>query len=229
MSYLTLRRLVDNRVIFRRSVSGDRSRARSSWLISLCLIAASPLTLAPLTSALLTRFERTSLNNRNDIAGFIALGGGEERILEAARLARAHPGAKLVITGQGDGAVLLGRQSGLPAEQVVIEPAARNTFENAQFTARLLGPNASAHWVLVTSASHMPRAIGCFRKAAIHIEPWPIADVSNGWRDKLSSTTHEWLGMLAYWLVVRTDALFPSRYDHSSGQVIAAANSLRSS
>jgi hypothetical protein len=39
------------------------------------------------------------------------------------------------------------------------------------------------HWVLVTSASHMPRAIGCFREAGIHIEPWPIADISTGWRD----------------------------------------------
>lgn len=196
------------------------------WLISLCHIVASPLALASLTSALLTRFERTPLNNRDDIAGFIALGGGEERIREAARLARSHPGAKLVITGQGDGAVRLGRQSGLNPEHVLIEPAAQNTFENAQFTARLLGSQASAHWVLVTSASHMARAIGCFRKAAIHIEPWPIADISTGWRDTLSTATHEWLGMLAYWLAGRTDALFPAPYDHNSRQVLAAARQL---
>ena len=117
----------------------------------------------------------------------------------------------------------LARQSGLSPDQVLIEPAARNTFENAQFTARLLGANCSAHWVLVTSASHMPRAIGCFRKAAIHIEPWPIADISAGWRDTLSKATHEWLGMLAYWLVGRTDALFPAPYSNGPNQMVAAA------
>src|SRR5689334_14338596 len=109
------------------------------WQISFCLGATGLLALVPLKSALLTRFDRATLNDRDDIAGFIALGGGVERILEAARLARSHPGAKLVITGQGDDAVRLGRQSGLPPDLVLIEPAARNTFENAQFTARLLG------------------------------------------------------------------------------------------
>jgi uncharacterized SAM-binding protein YcdF (DUF218 family) len=106
---------------------------------------------------------------------------------------------------------------------MLIEPAATNTFENAQFTARLLGAKASAHWVLVTSASHMPRAIGCFRKVGIHIEPRPIADVSSGWRDTLATAMHGWLGMLTYRLAGRTDALFPAPYDQGFEQVIAAA------
>ena len=230
MSFLTLRRnhLVDNQLIFRRSIrrstSGGHARAGSLWLLSLCLIAASPLALAPLTSALASRFERASLDDRDDIVGFIALGGDDKRILEAARLARAHPGSKLVITGHGGAAFTLARQSGLGLNRVLIEPAATNTFENAQFTARLLGAKASAHWVLVTSASHMPRAIGCFRKAAIHIEPWPIADISTGWRDTLATATHEWLGMLAYRLVGRTDVLFPGPYQDGAGstQLVAA-------
>ena len=150
------------------------------------------------------------MTQHQDVAGFIALGGGEERILEAARLARAHPGTKLVITGHGERAVHLAHKSGLPPDRIIIEPAAQNTFENAQFTAPLLGEAGSARWVLVTSASHMPRAIGCFRKANVAIEAWPVDDVSYGWRDRLSTAMHEWLGMLAYRLRGRTDALFPA-------------------
>lgn len=69
----------------------------------------------------------------------------------------------------------------------------------------------------------MLRAIGCFRKVGIHIEPSPIADIATGWRDTLSTATHEWLGMLAYRLVGRTDALFPAPYSHGPNQMVAAA------
>ena len=150
-----------------------------------CLAALTPAALPSLAKALLwpieARFERTILADHSGVAGFIALGGGDERVLEAARLARAHPGAKLVITGHGERALQLAHQSGLPPDRILIEPAAQNTFENAQFTAALLGENDSTPWVLVTSASHMPRAIGCFRKANVAIEAWPVDDVSYGW------------------------------------------------
>ena len=117
----------------------------------------------------------------------------------------------------------LAHQSGLPADRVIIEPAAQNTFENAQFTAPLLGEAGSARWVLVTSASHMPRAIGCFRKANVAIEAWPVEDVSYGWRDRLSTAMHEWLGMLAYRLRGRTDALFPAPQERPVERAVAAA------
>jgi uncharacterized SAM-binding protein YcdF (DUF218 family) len=205
-----------------------RAKADRLLLIALYLAALTPATLPSLTDALIwpleARFERTSLDDHNGVAGFIALGGGDERIREAARLARAHPGAKLVITGHGEKAVRLAHESGLPPERVIIEPAAQNTFENAQFTAPLLGKNDTARWVLVTSASHMPRAIGCFRKAHVAIEAWPVDDVSYGWRDRLSTATHEWLGMLAYRLRGRTDTLFPAPQERPIKRAIVAAN-----
>jgi uncharacterized SAM-binding protein YcdF (DUF218 family) len=199
-------------------------RYKSLALLSLC---AAPAVLPAVADALMwpieTRFQRASLDARRDIAGFIALGGGDERIIEAARLARAHPRAKLVITGHGDGAERLARLSGLPPERVLIEPAAQNTFENAQFTAALLTHDVAASWVLVTSASHMPRAVGCFRRAAVVIEAWPVADVTNGWRDKLETAVHEWAGLLDYWLRGRTDALFPAPPERAVPQITASA------
>ena len=201
------------------------TKANRLLLTAVGLAVLTSAALPSLTNALMwpieARFARTIVSPHEDIAGFIALGGRAERILEAARLTRAHPGSKLVVTGNGEGEMQLARRAGLSADRVIIEPAAQNTFENAQFTARLLGAAGSARWVLVTSASHMPRAIGCFRKAKVAIEPWPVDDVSSGWRDRLSTATHEWLGMLAYWLRGRTDALFPAPQEWSVERTLA--------
>jgi uncharacterized SAM-binding protein YcdF (DUF218 family) len=69
----------------------------------------------------------------------------------------------------------------------------------------------------------MPRAIGAFRRAGFDVEPWPVdyrtrgrADltrpfdkVSEGLR-RVDVASREWVGLLAYWLTGRTDALFPA-------------------
>ena len=48
--------------------------------------------------------------------------------------------------------------------RILIEDRAGNTAENALFTKQLISSQPSDRWVLITSAAHMPRAIGCFRK-----------------------------------------------------------------
>ncbi|MGH6996479.1 MAG: YdcF family protein, partial [Stellaceae bacterium] len=72
-------------------------------------------------------------------------------------------------------------------------------------------------WILVTSADHMPRAVGCFR----HIG-WPVVadpvdfaavrrlhiSLAHG-LDSIDLAEHEWLGLVAYRLAGWTDALFP--------------------
>ena len=45
---------------------------------------------------------------------------------------------------------------------------------DAWFTKRLINPSPSQRWVLITSAWHMPRAMGCFRKVGFAVEPWPV-------------------------------------------------------
>jgi hypothetical protein len=121
------------------------TRRNRLYVIAACL-APLPAGLPAVSDALLrpiqARFERAALEQRQDIAGFIALGGGDERIREAARLTRMYPQAKLVITGHGPAAVRLAQESGLPAHRVIIEGKAQNTYENAVFTAQLVQPNA---------------------------------------------------------------------------------------
>ena len=161
-----------------------------------------------------------------------------ERIVETAMLARRFPQAKIAFTG-GDAGILYKSDSeaagaaalltalGVPREQLILEANARDTYENAVFLkeelvkAGELGPGA--RWVLITSAYHMPRAMGSFRAAGFQVEPWPVdyrtrgsADltrpfdkVSEGLR-RVDVAMREWVGLVAYWLTGRSDALFPA-------------------
>ena len=81
----------------------------------------------------------------------------------------------------------------------------------------------AGRYLLVTSAYHMPRSMGVFRKAGLNVVAWPVDFRSRGaqdlWRffDKPSEglrrvdiIVREWIGLFAYWLGGSTDALFPA-------------------
>ena len=63
---------------------------------------------------------------------------------------------------------------GVPRERVTLENRSRNTYENAVFAKELAKPKPGERWLLVTSALHMPRAIGCFRRAGFPVEAYPV-------------------------------------------------------
>jgi uncharacterized SAM-binding protein YcdF (DUF218 family) len=110
----------------------------------------------------------------------------------------------------------------VPRERVTLENRARNTYENAIYTKELAKPRPGERWLLVTSASHMPRAIGCFRRVGFSVEAYPVdwntADrtnfapnmhISSG-LSRLDYAVHAWTGLLVYWLTGRTSEFFPS-------------------
>jgi len=167
-----------------------------------------------------------------------ALNEAAERIVEGAILARRFPDAKIAFTGgdagilyksgsEAQGAAALLTAMGVAKDRLILEANARDTYENAVFLKNQLteqgdlGPGK--RWILITSAHHMPRAIGAFRKAQFDVEPWPVdyrtrgeADltrpfdkVSEGLR-RVDVATREWVGLLAYWLTGRSDVLFPA-------------------
>lgn len=127
---------------------------------------------------------------------------------EAAALARQFPQARIVLTGDAPNELAVAREHGL--QQVVVHEArARNTFENARNVASLIAPQLGERWLLVTSAVHMPRAIGSFRKAGLNVEPWPVYDLPANATMSWPIIRHELLGLAAYRLLGRTGTLLP--------------------
>ena len=158
-----------------------------------------------------TRFPRASLGDARSLAGIVVLGGGEERLREAGRLARAHDHLKVFVSGAGEiGDVRLHLGADITPERMGIENRARNTFENAQFSNARVLPRAGERWLLVTSATHMPRAVRAFRGVGFDVEPWPVYDLPRDDRGVATVLQHETMGLLWYWALGRSSALFPS-------------------
>jgi uncharacterized SAM-binding protein YcdF (DUF218 family) len=215
-------------------------------VLTLALLSVTPASywlVAPLEQ----RFAAAPLPGRVD--GIIVLGGAAspeastithqpelndaaDRITAFVALARRYPDAKLVYSG-GSGSVLdqehreadiarpLLESLGVDTGRVIFERDSRNTWENAVDSRRLAQPRPGETWLLVTSAWHMPRAVGCFRTAGWKVLPYPVDHASveaRGWgrfntEQQLSIATlgiKEWVGLASYRLLGRTDAWFPA-------------------
>lgn len=164
--------------------------------------------------------------------GVVTLAEAGERITAAVELARRYPAARIILSGgrpvlmpgklrEADETVALLTALGVSAERIVVENASRNTWQNAVYSRDVAKPAAGERWLLVTSAYHMPRAIGVFRRAGWpSIEAYPVdyrttgdfapfPSVSKGLR-YTDIAVREWIGLIAYRLTGRTDALLPA-------------------
>ena len=66
------------------------------------------------------------------------------------------------------------KQLKVPDSCVLIENRSRNTLENATFSKSILNAkHLQPPYILVTSAFHMRRSIGIFKKAGLDITPYP--------------------------------------------------------
>jgi len=154
----------------------------------------------------------------------VALSGAAERITTAVTLARRFPDSRIVFAGDVESvfARRILEDLGVPASRIVLERRSRNTADNAVFTKQLLQPQPGQRWLLVTSAIHMPRAVGAFRKAGFPVEPVPVDYTTTDWStiwlmpdsllagiDRTDVAVHEWLGLIGYRLTGRSSALFP--------------------
>jgi uncharacterized SAM-binding protein YcdF (DUF218 family) len=164
----------------------------------------------------------------------VALNEAAERLTVAAELARRYPAARIVFSG-GSGALIydegaeapfalrLLEDLGIPRARILLEDRSRNTVENAIFSKALIQPKPGERWLLVTSAHHLPRAIGVFRKVGFAVEAYPVDWRTRGAADALrpfatlgdglrrsDTAVREWVGLAVYWLTGRSSALFPS-------------------
>lgn len=157
------------------------------------------------------RFRRADATDFERVSGIIVLIGGDKRLAEAGRLARENPRLPIVISGaKGMSRVVAELGGGIDSSRVLMETQSNNTYENALYSAEMIKPKQSERWLLVTGASHMPRAIGSFRRAGLEVEPWPVYDLTDSGSPIINVALHEWLGLFAYWAFGRTSALLPS-------------------
>ncbi len=196
------------------------------------------------------RFSKPTLSD-HEVDGIIVLGGvispalsvsrnelsfgsATERLIAFAALAKRYPKAKLVFTG-GSGDPFNPNLSeahmirpllanlGMPISRIQFEGKSRNTVENAQMTYDMIQPQTKERWLLVTSAFHMPRAVGCFRRVGWNVIAYPVDYGTMGNADMpalqfnftlgisyLNAAVHEALGLLMYFLSDKTDSLFPA-------------------
>jgi uncharacterized SAM-binding protein YcdF (DUF218 family) len=227
------------------------TRKAGMALCATAISVAVTLTLLPLGTWALTPLEnRFPFAPPAQVDGLVIIGGDEQPTITEARgqptaldsmrryvrfstLAKQYPHAKLVFAG---GSGLLNPTAhmkdsevaeqalasiGTPTEKMIFERESKNTVENAIFAAQLVKPQPSENWLLVTSAFHMPRAMGCFRKAGWNVYAAPTGYYTDGAYGytlslrfdeqlrHLALAVHEYIGLVSYWLMGRIDTVWP--------------------
>jgi uncharacterized SAM-binding protein YcdF (DUF218 family) len=208
-----------------------RSPNGVAWLAAAAACGLVIGTFTPIGLALIAPLEYRfafSPDSQAALDGIVLLaGGGDDGIDAVSKFSKDYPTARLIFSGfsASDPAneyrlETFVQRGGDPA-RIYMEPRPRTTSEDAFYTAALLKPKPSERWLLVTSALHMPRAVGCFRVAGFQVEPYPVefgtvrshpfagfVPGSNA-LFQLDVAAKEWIGLIAYRLMGKTDALFP--------------------
>lgn len=172
--------------------------------------------------------------------GTPSLNAAAERITALAEVMREFPEARVILSGGGSQITATGRMTeasvardalvalGVSADRLELEQNSQTTCENASESYKLAKPGPDDRWVLITSASQMPRAVGCFRKAGFDIVAYPVdfrtgpsfesalsfSSASEG-LEMADLTAHEWFGLISYYSSGKISDLLPGPIDHS--------------
>jgi uncharacterized SAM-binding protein YcdF (DUF218 family) len=153
------------------------------------------------------------------------LNGAAERVTTAVALIHSNPHLRVIYSG-GEGTIattgfteaqrvkVFYDTMGLASGRIDYESQARNTHENATLSAKMPGVDIRQRWLLVTSATHMPRSMATFTKAGWNVTAYPVdyqAKPDADWSDfslgngpaQWDVLLHELLGIAVYKLTGR--------------------------
>lgn len=165
----------------------------------------------------------------------LAMNEAGERLTATVDLSRRYPDARIFLSGganhlHGHNNLTESRVAhdilvmlGVRPERIEMEERSRTTCENAIESTASIQPKAGELWLLVTSASHMPRALACFRAAGFPVTAYPVDFRTRGAADLKTLqesvaaglaladlAAHEWLGLVTYRIAGKTEDLFPA-------------------
>ena len=161
----------------------------------------------------------------------ISVNGSAERLIESVHIINKFKNSKVIFSG-GSGVVSrpdLGhsqvaksffKKMGFKENRIIYEDNSRNTYENIIFSKEIANPKKNENWLLITSASHMKRALLIGSKHNWNLIPYPV-DFKTRKKFKLTPNlsllsnlnsfqegSHEWLGLTSYYLMNRTNSIF---------------------
>ena len=161
----------------------------------------------------------------------ISVNDSAERLIESVSIIKRFKNSKVIFSG-GSGVINrpeLGhsqvaksfyRKMGIEESRIIFEDKSRNTYENILFAKKIANPKKNENWLLITSASHMKRSILIGSKQNWKFIPYAVDFkmmkqfsfkpslnlLSN--INSLQYGSHEWLGLISYYLMNRTNKIF---------------------
>lgn len=213
----------------------SRRRKSGITLVALSALILLLLSLRPVSDALLSPLEHAypTRQHSDGVKDIVVLGGGYTwdptwapssnlsdgslaRLAEAIRLRNMNPGARLIFTGYAaagnpistaEAGARVAESLGVPRAEIITLDSPRDTEEEAAAIAQLLG---NTPFILVTAASHLPRAMIFFHRQGLHPLPapanqmvtatprnfWETAFPSPAWLMRSQRAIYERLGLL---------------------------------
>ena len=162
--------------------------------------------------------------------GEVSMNSSAERVTKALELIRRYPGKPFIFSGFSNRVIPRGMSEAEAFKQLIQEQGlaqiskdtayyenqSRNTYENAVYSKKIIdqlgvgNPSIKTGlWLLVTSATHMPRSVKIFEKQGIQIIPIPVDYQTShtlDWREfsitggatLWNNLLHEYIGIVAY-------------------------------
>ena len=162
-----------------------------------------------------------------------SLNSSSERVVESLFLLNEYEDSKLIMVAKSGSIKLNGpseaemanlffKKFNIDERRLHIKPIAKNTYQESIFISDYIS-KIGGNWIIVTSASHMPRALNLFQSRTLNkaiIYPYPTDHTTDKPKlsfnynlvnlEKYSNVIHEYLGLIVYWLTGRTKNLWPN-------------------
>ena len=141
-------------------------------------------------------------------------GGFQERVTQAVALYRAGYAPKLIFSSgyvftlrEAEVMKAVAIDNGVPADAILLEEAAKNTYDNVRLTKQMLDRNGWNRILLVSSPYHMRRATMTWSKLApdVAVVPTPVPQSQfytherGASLEQIRGILHEYAALASYW------------------------------